>query len=460
MLGAVGCNYNVFNPPQPPNFVKVYPTGDETRIIEQFSAEDRAQTAVEAEYPNVLDEAFAVLRARAYPTPNPKGLIRAAVTAMCEEYENQTGQAVPSAHREAWIWNATRRETFTGVLAQLAKVRPAPSDMNALTEQGLRGLLRVAGPRSAQLYDRATAAAFKQVRSGKDQPEPGIVGIAVDNWPKVDVLPLSPAAQAGMADGDLIVSLNGHSVGPGTPAEKRNQLLEGPAGSKLTVIFRRGRKSYRTTVTRGSQAALSVRASIPSQGICYLKIPTFEGTGVAHRVEMLVKRARSAGVRAFLLDLRGNSGGSITEANAVADLFLGERPLQTFAFRIGRRVIFQGRPGKIDADVLVLTNRSTASAAEMLAMALRDNHRARIVGEDTFGALFGKEFHTLASGQMIFFRAELTIFSPEGEDYSLTGIPPDVAVQERFDGGRDAIYTAALQQARSSLVARAKPDQQ
>lgn len=456
VLALDGCNYNVFNPTKPPNFVKVYRTGNEQQIIEQYSAEDRQLFGQEQASPNALDEAFHVLRSRAYPTPNDKALIRAAIQSMCQEYESQTQRPVPSAHREAWIWSAYRNQTFQEVLEQFNSAKPRPASSEKLVEEGLRGMLHVAGPRSAQLLDRAAASAFQQIQADKQTPEEGIVGITVDRWPVVEVLPLSPAAEAGLKDGDEILSINGEGVDESTSSDRRDELLEGPAGSQLTVTFRRDGKAYRAAIRRGTRSAMSVRASIPTPGVCYLRIPTFEGTGVADKVRTLVKRASAAGVKSFLLDLRGNSGGSITEANAIADLFVDNRPLQTFAFRIGRRVIFKASPGRIDADVLVLTNRSTASAAEMLAMGLRDNQAARIVGEDTFGALFGKEFHQLACGHILFFRAELTILSPQGEDYSLTGIPPDLAVEDRNSGAEDAIYAAALQQARQTLVARAQ----
>jgi carboxyl-terminal processing protease len=452
MLVLGGCNYNVFNPTKPPNFVKVYPTGSEEQIIKRFSTEDRMQYQDDQAHPNCLDEALAVLTRRAYPTPNPKAMVRSALEAMCAEYGRQTGRQVPSAHREAWIWNAYRQRSFEQALAQLQSAKPRISDAQALIEEGLKGMLRVAGPHSAQLYDAATAEAFKKIQTQSKAPEPGILGIAVDNWPRVEVLPLSPAAEAGLKNGDVILTLDGQNVQRGMTVSQRDRLLEGPAGSELALTFRREATVYRCKIRRGTRAEMSVRASIPSPGICYLRIPTFEGTGVGQRVSALVRRAQAAGVKAFLLDLRGNAGGNLNQANAIADLFVDDRPLQTFAFRIGRRVIFKAREGRIPADVYVLTNRSTASAAEILAMALRDNQAARIVGEDTFGALFGKDFHQLSTGHMIFFRAELTILSPQGEDYSLTGVPPDIAVEDRVGQGRDAIYQTALSQAKQGLA--------
>jgi C-terminal processing protease CtpA/Prc len=94
----------------------------------------------------------------------------------------------------------------------------------------------------------------------------------------------------------------------------------------------------------------------------------------------------------------------------------------------------------------------------MLAMALRDNGAARIVGEETFGALFARETRTLSNGYAICYRAELTILSPRGDDYSVTGIDPDVAVQDRRRGPGDAIYDRAVDlavQAQQRAVAAA-----
>ena len=147
-----------------------------------------------------------------------------------------------------------------------------------------------------------------------------------------------------------------------------------------------------------------------------------------------------------------HGGGRAEEANAVADIFLDDKQLQLCVFRDGRRVVFKSNPGaRIAARVILLTNKNTASAAEMLAMALHDNSRTIIVGEETAGALFGKDMAELAGGTTIFFRTEPTVLSITGHDYSMTGIPPDVRVRDSRSKEKDDILVHALELAKQPV---------
>lgn len=96
----------------------------------------------------------------------------------------------------------------------------------------------------------------------------------------------------------------------------------------------------------------------------------------------------------------------------------------------------------------MLTNRNTASAGEMLAMALRDNHKATIVGERTAGVLFGKDFEDIGSGRLLVFRSEPTILSPTGQDYSDIGVPPDILVPDAGGFGEDLVLRRAIELSR------------
>jgi carboxyl-terminal processing protease len=89
-------------------------------------------------------------------------------------------------------------------------------------------------------------------------------------------------------------------------------------------------------------------------------------------------------------------------------------------------------------------NRNTGSSAEMLAMALRDNGRATLIGETSAGALFGKDLAELKDGSVILFRTEPTVLSPLGKDYSVCGLPADVECADKREAGRDAVLQGAL----------------
>jgi carboxyl-terminal processing protease len=189
---------------------------------------------------------------------------------------------------------------------------------------------------------------------------------------------------------------------------------------------------------------------VVGSGVVSIRIPSFEGSGIADRVKNLIGKATSTATSSVILDLRNNPGGRAEEANAVADIFLDEKILQIFEFRNGRRIGFKTKPGAIGVRVLVLTNHDTASAAEMLAIALHDNQRATVIGQPTAGYLFGKDFEKLNDGRMIVFRSEPTVLSPTGKDYSETGLAPDVLVEESKGGDDDRTLSRAIQVAHSN----------
>jgi carboxyl-terminal processing protease len=150
--------------------------------------------------------------------------------------------------------------------------------------------------------------------------------------------------------------------------------------------------------------------------------------------------------RALLLDLRDNPGGRLEEANAIANLFLDRRLLEILELREGRRIAFRAAAGSLPVRVLALVNRHTGSSAEVLAMALRDNSIAVIVGEPTAGFLFGRHFEPLKDGRMLVIRTAPRILSPSGKDYGPGGATPDIPVADERKG-QDNILERALQEA-------------
>jgi carboxyl-terminal processing protease len=195
---------------------------------------------------------------------------------------------------------------------------------------------------------------------------------------------------------------------------------------------------------RRASAAHQINASVVNRGVISIKIPLFEASGIAERVEELIRKYLDDDTLSVILDLRDNPGGRAEEANAVADLFLDEKVLQIFLFRNGRRIAFKSKPGALKLPLVVLTNQNTGSAAEMLAIALYDHQRATVIGQPTAGTLFGKDFEKLSDGRMIVFRSEPTILSPTGKDYSEAGLPPDVLVDESSTTGEDKTLAAAI----------------
>lgn len=196
-----------------------------------------------------------------------------------------------------------------------------------------------------------------------------------------------PAAQAGIRQGDLLIAVEGRTLGPRDPGLAAT-LLEGPEGSEVTLTISRGRMRRDVTLVREVVVPETVSAEY-RDGILWLRITGFSAV-TDRRVATLLSDgfAVSRPPRGVVLDLRGNRGGLLGQAVAVADAFLadgevvrteGRHPEANRRYRAGGQDLAQGMP------VVVLVDGRTASAAEIVAMGLAERGRAAVVGSATMG---------------------------------------------------------------------------
>ena len=422
---------------------RVLPAGQESAINEYLGDHTAGKDA--AAFANPLDQAFAVLVARAWPAPEPIALAEGAVAALCEEFRRQGGGDVSAEDRREWASTAARTRRFESVFQGLQERAASPLVRPVLTQAALRGMLAKSGWSEAMLLGENEKAAFKQLQAARDKPseEPGRLGLKLDRWPRVEVLPQTPAAEAGMKTGDILARVDGKDMPPAAGAAEAMKFLAGPAGKAVTLTVRRGEATLEFRVQRAGAGAIAVSSARLDRGVLLIRIPTLEGQGIGEKVCRLVREG-GGNAPAIILDLRDDPGGRPEEADAVAGAFLDGKLLHIHEFRSGKRIGFQSSAGGIATPVVVLMNRNTGSAAEMLAMALRDNGRATLIGETSTGALFGKDLAELKDGSVILFRTEPTVLSPLGKDYSVRGIPADVECADKREAGRDAVLQGAL----------------
>jgi carboxyl-terminal processing protease len=424
--------------------LEVYAIGSEQQVLDSLEA-----STPDVSRPsglNTIDSAYAAVMAKAYPKPDASMLAAQTVAAVCEEFRHQTGKELPAARCQSLSAAAAQAGGFENVLRDLQTESPQELDRDRLVEAGLTGLL--SGPQPpAWLVGKNEAAQYKEQLLARKEPklEPGLVGLDGANWPTVNVSPDGPAREAGLQNGDVIVRVDGtdaNSVRSGAEARK---LLAGPAGSTVTLTVRRDSQEREFLLHRAGLGAMSVHAETLQPGILRISVPRLEGSGIARRVERLLADSQGAS-RALVLDLRDNPGGRLEEANVIADLFLDGRLLEIIELREGRRIAFRAAPGRLGVPVVVLVNRQTGSSAEILAMALRDNAAAVIVGEPTAGMLFGKDFEPLQDGRALWIRKAPRILSPSGKDYGPGGVTPDIPVPDDRKG-HDNILERALRHA-------------
>ena len=306
-----------------------------------------------------------------------------------------------------------------------------PVDDRALMQSAIEGLLLDLDPHSAYL-DSSESKTFDEQTSGAYDG----IGVELqqqrDNTLKI-IAPIddTPAARGGILAGDVIVAIDGKPIAQIQAMEP----LRGKAGSTVVVtVVRQGRdKPFDVSLVRESIKVTSVRSRLLEPGFAYVRIGTFQAdTGADFRQQLDRLQTQSGGrLRGLVLDLRSNPGGLLTAAVQVADDLLEKGGIVSTR---GRMKISDTRFDATSGDrmkgapVVVLVDAGSASASEVLAGALRDNQRARIVGSRTFGKGSVQTVMPLGNGDSV----KLTTaryFTPSGRSIQASGIVPDVELQ-------------------------------
>jgi carboxyl-terminal processing protease len=261
----------------------------------------------------------------------------------------------------------------------------------------------------------------------------GLIISKVENGVEV-VSPIedSPAYRAGVNAGDLIVAVNGQSVVEWT-IDQVLAVLRGTPGTSVTMTIMRG-KSLRleVPVVRAVIEVPTVKKDMIPGGIGYLRIIQFTPL-TAERVQETLQGFEKAGYKSLVLDLRGNPGGLLSAAVDVANFFLSRGPIvstrsrmpaenQVFYASARRTIVPEQLP------VVVLINRGSASASEILAGALQDTHRATVVGEKSYGK--GSVQWVRSLGDQGYRLTISRYYTPVGKNIDKVGIIPDVEVKE------------------------------
>jgi len=208
-----------------------------------------------------------------------------------------------------------------------------------------------------------------------------------------DTEPISPAFRGGIRKNDVFLEVDGTRFddGKGTPDEVASK-LRGPEGSKVGVVIKRDDKTLDFILTRQPIIITSVRSymsekSVPGEKIGVIRIKSFSGT-TATTVQERLEDLKKQGATSFVLDVRGNPGGLLPGGVDTAALFLpADKPV---VFVVDKKGIQDNQSTykdgiDLDSPLAIVVNGNTASAAEVMTAALKENQRATVVGEQTFG---------------------------------------------------------------------------
>jgi carboxyl-terminal processing protease len=263
------------------------------------------------------------------------------------------------------------------------------------------------------------------------------------------VFPHSPASEAGLAPGDLIVSVDGKSIA-GVSSEVATEEIKGPEGTEVTIGVKpaSGGRVRELEVER-AQIALPVVTSkvtkVNGRKLGYVRLISFS-EGAHALVREAVEKVEKRGAEGIVLDLRGNGGGLLEEAVLTASVFLPkDEVVVTTDSRTQGHAVYETAGGSLpEVPVVVLIDRNTASAAEILTAALADDAGAKVVGTRSYGKGVFQQEVGLSNGGAL----KLTIgeyFTPEGVNLAKShGIHPDVQVRDLPQTTRDEGLERAL----------------
>ena len=323
-----------------------------------------------------------------------------------------------------------------------------------LVDKGLTAAVSSLDDRFSHYFDPKAYTAFQEATEGAFEG----VGMNVEAVPRglrvVSVFERSPAQRGGVKAGDIITAVDGKRIA-GRSTDEATTLIKGRSGTgvRLTVVTP-GRAPRTLRLQRAKVDVPVVDSEMRTVGgtkVAHVRLTSFTSgahTEVRRAVDRLIKR----GAKAVVLDLRHNGGGLLNEAVGVSSIFIPEGTIVSTKGRERPRRVFEATGTSINPKipVVVLVDRDSASASEIVTGALQDRHRARVVGTRTFGKGVFQEIRRLSNGGAL----DITVgeyFTPDGRNLGGggvkqgAGIRPDVrAVDNAKTPHRDEALDVAL----------------
>jgi carboxyl-terminal processing protease len=280
-----------------------------------------------------------------------------------------------------------------------------------------------------------------------------IVGIGVEveghaeGLKILKVLPGGPAADAKLRRGDIVLAIDRQQL-KGLELNQAVEHIMGQAGTPLKLDLKRGEQQGAVTLVRRQIALHAVASRMLDEDtkVGYIKLDSFTESSVKELDDALMS-LHNAGMKSLIFDVRGNPGGLLTSAVAISDRFL---PSGTIVSTRGRNASDNSREEATYAQtwkvpLVMLIDRNSASASEILAAAIQENGRGLVIGERSYGKGTVQTLFPLQSASAGLRLTTARFYSPEGREMAGAGVTPDLKVDPRIndDPAQDAALTAA-----------------
>lgn len=320
-------------------------------------------------------------------------------------------------------------KTFTYLKNFIEKNYIGDLDEQKMLQEAIKGYVKGLGDEYSEYITSDEMKGFMEDTNGR------YVGIGIyiaNNTQTNQILVLmpmegSPAQEAGIQSGDIIVKINGEEYKGDQLTEASNK-MKGEEGSKVKLEILREDETIEIEVERKNIKVNHIESEMLSNQIGYLQLSTFDD-GTAEEFKAKYEELQKQGAKSLIIDLRNNGGGIVKEATDIADMMIekGKTLLITSSKNEEEEITKAQKDRSITIPVVVLVNKNSASASEILAAALKESDNAKIVGEKTYGKGVIQTIYTLSDGSGL----KLTTneyFTPNHNVINKIGITPDIEV--------------------------------
>ena len=328
-------------------------------------------------------------------------------------------------------------DLFGEVLEKIKKDYVDDVNQSEIMDSAINGVLQSLDPYSAYM----SPSLFKEMQTDTRGEFGGLgIEIGMESGVVKVISPIddTPAEKAGIKSGDYIVKIADEQV-QGKSLMEAVKLMRGPVGTsiKLTIRRKNVKKALEFEITRKIIEVKSVNSEIlgKNKSLGYIRLKSFNENSDQQFLEIIKKFEKKSEIKGYILDLRNNPGGLLTQAINITDFFLndgeivstkGRKASETRKFFAKKGDEVNGKP------IIVLINNGSASASEIFAGALKDHKRAIILGENSYGKGSVQSIIPLRNGGGM----RLTIskyYLPSGSSISEVGVTPDIFVEETGD---------------------------
>tara|TARA_B100001057_G_scaffold392484_1_gene401064 strand:- start:1163 stop:2302 length:1140 start_codon:yes stop_codon:yes gene_type:complete len=326
-------------------------------------------------------------------------------------------------------------DLFGEVLEKINKEYVDEIDQSKSMDSAINGLLQSLDPYSAYMSPEI----FNEMQTETSGKFGGLgIEVSMESGVVKVISPIddTPASKAGIKAGDYIVKINEIQV-QGKSLSEAVDLMRGPVGSgiELTVRRRGEKKALKFNIVREIIQIQSVKSDLLEDNIGYIRLTSFNDNSDTQIEKQIKKFEKNNNVKAYILDLRNNPGGLLSQAIRISDFFLDNGEIvSTKSRKASENRRWFAKKGDLTngKSLIVLINYGSASASEIVAGALKDHKRAILLGENSFGKGSVQSIIPLKNDGAI----RLTIakyYLPSGKSISEVGVSPDIEIAEETD---------------------------